>query len=166
MNENHRLIEHFYQCFQRKDYRGMAACYHPEASFSDAAFDLKTAAEIAAMWHYLCVAGKDLVIEFNAVQAGEQSGSAHWEARYTFSRTGRKVHNIIEAQFLFRNGKIIRHTDVFSFRRWSQMALGPVGYLLGWSSFLQNKVRATAMHGLRQFIGQHPEYQTPGPETV
>ena len=34
-----------------------------------------------------------------------------------------------------------------------------VGWLLGWTPFLQNKVRATAMGGLRKFIGEHAEYQ-------
>ena len=159
MNAHQQLIRHFYESFQRKDYRSMAACYHPDATFSDAVFDLKNGKEIAAMWHFLCESGKDLSIEFADVQADEQSGRAHWEARYTFSRTGRRVHNIIEARFAFRNGKIMRHTDDFPFWRWSRMAFGSTGWLLGWTPFLKNKVRSTAMGGLLRFIEQHAEYQ-------
>ena len=159
MNTHQQLIERFYQCFQRKDYRGMAECYHPDASFHDEAFHLDNGKEIAAMWHMLCEAGKDLRIEFSGVQADERSGRAHWEAWYTFSRTGRKVHNVIEATFEFRDGKIIRHTDRFSFWRWSRQSLGTTGWLLGWTPFLQKKVRETAMKGLWRFIGQHTEYQ-------
>ena len=153
MNTHQQLIERFYQCFQRKDYRGMAECYHPDASFHDEAFHLDNGKEIAAMWHMLCEAGKDLRIEFSGVQADERSGRAHWEAWYTFSRTGRKVHNVIEATFEFRDGKIIRHTDRFSFWRWSRQSLGTTGWLLGWTPFLQKKVRETAMKGLWRFIG-------------
>jgi ketosteroid isomerase-like protein len=156
---NEQLIRQFYESFQRKDYRGMAACYHPDATFKDEAFDLKNGKEIAAMWHLLCEAGKDLRVEFSDIQAEEQVGRARWEAWYTFSRTGRRVHNIIEASFEFREGKIIRHEDRFSFWRWSRQALGATGLLLGWTGFLKNKVRSTAMSGLWKFIGKHPEYQ-------
>lgn len=156
---NEQLIRHFYESFQSKDYRSMAACYHPDATFRDEAFDLKNGKEIAAMWHMLCEAGKDLRVEFSGVQANENSGRAHWEAWYTFSRTGRRVHNIIEARFEFRDGKIFRHTDSFSFWRWSRQSLGTTGLLLGWTGFLKNKVRSTAMSGLWKFIEKHAEYQ-------
>ncbi|MCW5923500.1 MAG: nuclear transport factor 2 family protein [Saprospiraceae bacterium] len=156
---NEQLIRHFYESFQRKDYRDMAACYHPDATFRDEAFGLKNGKEIAAMWHMLCEAGKDLRVEFSSVQANENSGRAHWEAWYTFSRTGRRVHNVIEARFEFLEGKIIRHEDSFSFWRWSRQSLGATGLLLGWSGFLKNKVRSTAMSGLWKFIEKHPEYQ-------
>ena len=159
MDNNQQLIERFYQSFQRRDYRGMAACYHPEATFKDEVFDLKNGREVAAMWHMLCESGKDLRIDFKEVEAGEQSGRAHWEAHYTFSRTGRRVHNVIEARFEFQEGKIIRHTDRFPFWRWAQQAFGLTGWLLGWTPFLRNKVRDTAMGGLFGFMDQHAEYQ-------
>ncbi len=159
MNVHQALLEQFYTAFQQRDYRGMAAAYHPAATFRDEAFDLKNGKEVAAMWHMLCTAGRDLRVEYREVQADEKRGSAHWEAWYTFSRTGRPVHNIIESAFEFQEGKVIRQVDTFSFWRWSRQSLGTPGLLLGWTPFLQNKVRATAMAGLRKFIAEHPEYQ-------
>lgn len=159
MNAHQSLIEQFYTAFQRRDYRGMAAAYHPAATFRDGAFDLKSGKEIAAMWHMLCAGGRDLRVEFRDVQTDAQRGSAHWEAWYTFSRTGRPVHNSIESEFAFQDGQVIRQVDTFSFWRWSRQAFGPVGWLLGWTPILQNKVRATAMAGLRKFMGEHAEYQ-------
>lgn len=159
MNAHEQLIRHFYESFQRKDYRSMAACYHPDATFRDEVFDLKNGKEIAAMWHMLCEAGNDLRIEFADIQADELSGRAHWEAWYTFSRTGRRVHNVIEARFAFQEGKILRHVDSFPFWRWSRQAFGATGWLLGWTGFLKNKVRDTAMSGLFRFIEQHTDYQ-------
>lgn len=137
----------------------MAACYDPDAIFTDEVFQLQNGKEIAAMWHYLCESGRDLSIEFSNVRADEHTGRARWEAYYTFSRTGRRVHNIIEANFEFRNGKISRHADRFPFWRWSRQAFGITGWLLGWAPFLKNKVRNTAMKSLMRFIEQHPEYQ-------
>lgn len=147
-------ITRFYTAFQQKDYKTMAALYHPEATFKDAAFDLKSGEEAGAMWEMLLKAGKDLRIEFSDVKSDGDKASAHWEAWYTFSKTGRKVHNVIEARFEFKDGLIYRHTDHFDFWRWSRQSLGMVGWLLGWSSFLQKKVGATAMKGLRSFMAK------------
>ncbi len=159
MNNNQSLIEQFYSDFQQRNYRQMATAYHPDATFQDAAFDLKNGKEVAAMWHMLCSTGKDLQVDYRDVQADEQHGRAHWDARYTFSRTGRKVFNQIDAAFEFKDGKIIRHVDTFSFWHWSRQSLGLLGWLLGWTPFLQNKVRTTAAIGLRKFIKEHPEYK-------
>ncbi len=159
MNAQQSLIEEFYTAFQQRDYRKMAAAYHPAATFRDGAFDLKNGKEIAAMWHMLCIGARDLRVEYRDVQADEKHGSAHWEAWYTFSRTGRPVHNVIESEFTLQDGKILHQIDTFSFWRWSRQSLGTPGLLLGWTPFLQNKVRATAMAGLRKFISEHREYQ-------
>lgn len=145
-------INKFYTAFQQKDYKTMASMYHPEATFRDAAFDLKSGKEAGAMWKMLVTAGKDLRIEFRDVKADGNTGSAHWEAWYTFSKTGRKVHNIIEAQFEFKDGLIYRHKDHFDFWRWSRQSLGLIGLLLGWSDYLKNKVSTTAMKGLQAFM--------------
>ncbi len=103
------------------------------------------------MWAMLCERGKDLQIEFCDVEADEAAGGAHWDATYTFSTTGRKVHNSIDARFTFRDGRIIRHVDTFDFWRWSRQALGLPGVLLGWSGFLRAKVAGTASRNLARF---------------
>jgi ketosteroid isomerase-like protein len=154
-----QLIEKFYTSFQKKDYAGMIACYHPQIEFSDPVFASLRGKQAGAMWHMLCERGKDLELQFSDVQARGDTGWAHWEATYSFSGSGRKVHNIIDATFLFSDGKIIKHRDAFDFWRWSRQALGTSGLLLGWSPILKSKVRETAMKGLYAFIEKHPEYQ-------
>ncbi len=112
------------------------------------------------MWHMLCESGTDLAVTFSRdIRADEAHGTAHWEATYTFSASGRKVHNIIDAEFDFSNGQIIRHRDRFDFWRWSRQALGSTGLLLGWTPFVRRKVRATAARRLEKFIAAHPQYQ-------
>jgi ketosteroid isomerase-like protein len=158
MELNEKVIEDFYTAFQSRDYAGMIACYHPDIHFHDPVFTDLHGRQAKAMWHMLCERGQDLTVEYSNVQATETAGQAHWEARYTFSTTGRKVHNIIDASFTFQDGKIIKHTDLFDLWRWTRLALGPTGILLGWSPVVQNKVRATAQKGLAAFIKGHPEY--------
>lgn len=158
MQENQQLIRNFYTAFQQRDHEGMIACYHPEVHFSDPAFGDLHGKRAMAMWHMLCERGKDLQISFRDVVATQNSGQAHWEAIYTFS-TGRKVHNKVDANFTFSDGKIARHADQFDLWRWTRMALGLPGVLAGWTPMLQKKVRETAVSGLDKFIANHPEYQ-------
>lgn len=151
------LLTEFYACFSARDYRGMAACYHPDAVFRDPVFNLK-GRRIAAMWHMLCEGGKDLRVAASGIRAEAGSGRAHWEAAYTFSGTGRKVVNLVDSEFRFRDGKIISERDEFDFWRWSRQALGPTGLFLGWMPRLQQTIQRRAAGNLEKFIQAHSEY--------
>jgi len=153
MHPNAQLIDRFYAAFARRDAAAMAACYAPDAMFRDPAFDL-AAGEVGAMWAMLCARGKDLTLEWRDVRADDRTGSAHWEPRYTFSATGRPVHNVIDAEFTFRDGRIATHVDRFDLWRWSRMALGTKGVLLGWSPLVRNAVRRQARRGLDAWIAR------------
>jgi len=121
---NKKIIVDFYEAFSNKDYVRLQTLYHEDATFSDPVFRNLNAMQVRAMWEMLIRSGHDLKITFHDVKADDQKGSCRWEAYYTFSLTGRKVHNIIHASFEFRESKIHRHTDRFSFWRWAGMALG------------------------------------------
>ena len=152
MHANAELINTFYSAFQSRDADGMNACYRSDVIFSDPAFGTLRGQEALSMWQMLCERGKDLKIEFGDVQADDESGSAHWEAWYTFSKSKRRVHNVIEAAFVFQDGKISQHMDRFNLWKWSSMALGPVGTFLGWMPFVQAGIRKEARRGLDAFM--------------
>lgn len=158
MHANTQLIEQFYAAFARRDYQSMIACYAPDVEFQDEIFSLQ-GKRAHAMWHMLVAAGQDLRLIHNGIDADEARGQAHWEAWYTFSATNRPVHNVLDAEFRFRDGKIVWHRDRFDFWRWSRMALGPTGIFLGWTPVVRNKVRQTGAANLDKFIAAHPEYQ-------
>ncbi len=150
--QNETLIHQFYQAFQRGDAEGMAACYHSDIEFEDPAFGRLRGKEVGAMWAMLIDRSKgQLQITYSDVKADGQKGQAYWEARYAFSQTKRQVHNKINAQFQFKDGKIIAHRDQFSFWKWTIMALGLPGILLGWTPFLKNKVRTQVRKALTRF---------------
>jgi len=154
------LIERFYSSFQRRDAEGMIACYHPDITFSDPVFTDLRGGEARAMWRMLCERGKDLELDFRDVRADDAEGQAHWEAHYSFSATQRRVHNIIDARFHFKDGKIIRHQDTFDLWRWSRMAIGPAALLFGWLPPMQNAIRKKARAGLDAFIASRGEQAT------
>lgn len=149
-----KLIEELYSAFDRRDAAAMGRCYADDARFWDPVFLDLSADRARAMWSMLCESGTDLAIELSDVRVDGDTGSAHWDARYTFSGTGRKVLNRIDASFRFRDGKIVEHRDSFSLWRWSSMALGPAGVLLGWTPLVQGKIRSTARKALDAYIAK------------
>ena len=147
---NAELIERFYAAFARRDGDAMAACYAPDARFSDPVFGELRGSEPGDMWRMLTGRAEDLEVRLVSHEADDATGRANWVADYTF-RTGRRVHNDIQATFRFRDGLIAEHDDRFSFHTWSRQALGPVGLLLGWTPLLRGKVSREARSGLDAF---------------
>ncbi len=155
MHDNAALLTRFYTAFSERDGDAMAACYHPDAEFSDPVFPELKGKEPGAMWRMLTARADDLVVRFSGIEADDTAGKAHWEADYTFSATGRFVKNVIDAEFTFEDGLIRTHVDTFDFYRWSRMALGTTGLLLGWTPIVKNKVRGQAGAQLQKFIAKH-----------
>jgi ketosteroid isomerase-like protein len=151
MHANAELLLAFYQAFNRRDAEAMAACYTPDVIFEDPAFGVLHGDEARDMWRMLCARAADLQVTVTDIEADDTRGSARWEALYTFTQTGRKVHNSIEARFGFRDGRISTHHDSFDFWRWSRQALGTPGLLLGWSGMLRGKVRTQARANLERY---------------
>jgi ketosteroid isomerase-like protein len=151
---NAALIQRFYEAFQRSDAEAMAACYAPDVEFSDPVFGVLRGREAADMWRMLISRATDFSLSFSDIQTVGQTATANWVASYRFTQTGRKVVNRINARFMIRDGLIYQHQDNFDLWTWSRQALGLKGWLLGWSSFVQNKIRAQAAKGLRAYRQQ------------
>lgn len=141
------VLRRFYDAFAKRDGEAMAACYADDVVFSDPVFPSLHGERARNMWRMLTQRAADFSLTYDV----RGPGLVHWEAHYTFSQTGRRVHNIIDAKLDVRDGRIVRHVDTFDFWRWSRQALGAPGLLLGWSSLLQKKVQASAAKGLDQF---------------
>jgi ketosteroid isomerase-like protein len=145
------VVTRLYQAFAVRDHAAMARCYTPDARFSDPVFTDLRGRQVAAMWRMLCERATDLRISFRDVVEAGISGSAHWEAWYTYSATGRPVHNVISARFTLRDGLIAEHHDRFDLYRWARQALGTPGVLLGWTPFMRRVIRRRAAQSLARF---------------
>jgi ketosteroid isomerase-like protein len=151
-NPNDELIQRFYAAFAARDGDSMAACYAPDARFSDPVFTDLRGTEPGAMWKMLTGRAEDLEVDLVEHAADDATGSARWIARYTFTQTGRPVVNDVRASFRFSDGLIAEHHDVFGFHRWARQALGTSGLLLGWTPLVRNPVRRRARAGLDEFV--------------
>ena len=153
MTYNQQLITNFYTAFGNNDIQKMAECYHENIQFQDPAFGILNEKEPITMWKMLLERTKgNIKIDFFDVEANENSGSATWVATYVFSKTNRRVVNKIKAEFEFQDGLIIKHTDTFDIYKWAKQALGFKGFLLGWTSFMKNKIQEGAKKSLEIYI--------------
>lgn len=155
MHPNEEIIRRLYTGLQKRDGEDMAACYHPQARFSDPVFPDLTGAAVGNMWRMLCDSAHDLEVSFRNIRANDTTGTGLVKAVYTFS-TGRKVDNMVLSRFVFSQGKIISQKDTFDFWRWSRMALGLPGVLLGWSPWLRRKVQRQAARQLKRYLERNP----------
>ncbi len=156
MSATRDTLERFYAAFGRADGDAMAACYTPNARFSDPVYPELTGPEVGAMWRMLTGRAQELTIEVRALQADSEKGHATWMARYLFGPDRRPVANLVTSTFEFSDGLIEAERDVFDFHGWSAMALGPKGRLLGWTPYVRRAVRAQAAEGLRAYMAAHP----------
>ncbi len=154
---NAATIERFYAAFGELDGAGMEACYAPDVHFHDPVFGDLEGREAGAMWRMLTGNAKDLRVELPSHSAApDGTGKANWVATYTF-RTGRKVVNDINASFVFADdGRIASHIDDFDLYKWSRMALGPLGLVLGWTPIVKGSIRRQAGEQLEEFLAAEP----------
>ena len=75
---------------------------------------------------------------------------------YTYSATGRRVVNRIDATFAFRDGLIVRHDDRFDLWGWLRQALGFKGVVLGWLTPVKRAVQAQAAKALAEWRARQP----------
>ncbi|MDA0194528.1 MAG: nuclear transport factor 2 family protein [Bacteroidetes bacterium] len=137
-----KVIQSFYQAFKDHDVESMVQHYDLNVRFHDPAFGHLEGSDASNMWRMLIERGQNnFQIEYSDIRSIGDKVAAHWEAKYPFSKTGRMVHNKIDAEFEFVGDKIIQHIDTFNFWKWSSIALGTPGMLLGWSPIVKGKVR-------------------------
>ena len=146
------LITSFYEAMKLRDYETMASLYAVNAVFSDPVFPSLSGFEAGKMWEMLLKSGKDMEVEYKILDHGKDKAKVRWVARYTFSKTGRKVRNEVVSTFELLDGRILTQRDRFSFGKWSRQALGFFPWLLGFTGVTQKKVQETAERGLNDFI--------------
>lgn len=146
-------INSFYQAFNNLDAEKMISYYHDDIVFKDPAFGTLQGIHAKNMWRMLCQSqqGTNFKVAYCNVTANNKKGQATWEAYYTFSKTNRKVHNTIQAKFIFKDGKIISHIDTFNLYKWAKQALGFKGFLLGWTPFFKHKLQQQTAKLLQRF---------------
>lgn len=151
-NPVEQVANNFYSAFQQKNANGMIECYHQDLQFEDPAFGKLSYAQTCSMWKMLCESAKDLSIEYSILKSEDNYVEVRWIAEYSFSKTGKFVHNEIIAQLMFRDGKIIQHTDNFDLFKWAKQAMGLQGWLIGSTPFFRKKLQQQTNYQLAKYM--------------
>lgn len=147
--QNQDIINAFYTAFKNLEAEKMVSFYGDDIVFEYPAFGQLKGERAKNMWRMLIEIqqGKDFQVTFKKVT----ENTAHWEANYVFSQTNRKVHNIINAKFIIKEGKIVQHVDDFNLHKWAKQALGFKGAFLGGTKFFKKKLQAQTNRLLDKF---------------
>lgn len=132
----------YWDALAKGDGKKMAKCYAPDAEFQDEVFHLH-GEDIGKMWTGLFKPGAAVKVKTHPLTETEDIASGTWEAWYEFK--GRPIHNVIHSTFLLKDGKIVSQRDRFPFWKWTRMALGVKGTLLGWTPMVRKAVQKQAM---------------------
>lgn len=152
---NKEIIEQFYTAFSEGNANKMTACYHKDIIFQDPVFGVLEGDMAIQMWMMLLSQKKnDTKVSFSNIEASSINGKAQWTAEYYYGDKKRKVINKVSANFKFKDGKIIEHTDDFDLWKWTRQAMGLVGTLLGWTPFMKNKIQKTTNQRLKDYIAK------------
>lgn len=153
MHPNEQLLAKYFECLNDHDSKGMANCYHEEATFHDIAFNLNGKKQIYAMWDMICSdnsAGvhSDIQVSVQKLSANDSTGKATTLQDYTYRDNGHNVHNKINSIFEFKEGLIIKQKDDCDPVCWANQAFGGIfGFVAGHFEFIR---RLSAMNKLRK----------------
>jgi ketosteroid isomerase-like protein len=145
------LIRRLYDALDRGDGEGMAACYTPDAVFSDPAFGTLSGKQVGDMWRMLSSRGGKVDVELVECHSDGEIGTARWIARYEFTATGNNVVNDVRSHYQFHDDLIAEQHDTFDLRHWAAQAMGTKGRILGFTPFLSKAIQGNARGQLEKF---------------
>ncbi|MBP2833329.1 nuclear transport factor 2 family protein [Aquimarina sp. U1-2] len=146
------LITTFFTALNEHDVDAMMACYHEDIIFEDPIFGTLSPEHARKVWYWLCEHGKDLTAKYRDITIDGDTASVYWEARYSFGPKQRPVLNKVRATFEFKEGKISKHTDHFSLKRWAAQAMGWKGKALGGTLYFKKKLQHRSALLLDKYI--------------
>jgi len=139
------VVRSFYDAFEKKDVAAMGALYANDVKFKDAIFAFDDKQGVTGMWKKLFATDPNTKLKFTVDSVQGDIVKGHWVADYHLA--GRPVHNEVSTTMRVRDGKIVEHTDDFSWKKWAPQAF-PGGKLFTLPGFEQG---AKAL--IRAFLG-------------
>ena len=151
---NALLIKKLYTGIKNADLKAIAHCYTGDAYFEDIAFKRSGKKKIMEMWRFVCRSQPTVTIL--SFSADDHKGSGCWNAKYLYGKTntkpGRPVENTITSEFVFRDGRIVRHHDKCDAMAWARQAFPfPASFFAGAIEPLR---RYMATRKLDKFLGR------------
>lgn len=134
-------VRAFYDAFERKDVAAMGRLYADDVKFRDAIFSFHDKSGVTRMWTKLFATDPRTTLKFTLDQVKGDVVTGHWVADYHLGT--RAVQNEVTTTMRVHNGKIVEHTDDFSWDRWAPQAIpgGKLFTLPGFDALAKGLIR-------------------------
>jgi len=145
------LLVKYLQAIKEQDLKTISSCFHEEAEFYEPAYGKLTGPKIAAWWTFFFAQAKEFHSEFDSLKVNGDKATVHSEHWYYWNATGAGVHNLVESEFDFKDGKIFRQIDNYNLNAWAFQALE--SKFMGWT----NKSREAEQERFEEFSKQNKQ---------
>jgi len=145
------VLNTFLRALAQRDVEAMIRCYTTTATYHSPIFPQVEGDTLTATWQWFCAKAPDLTMVVDEQAFEANTARVQWTATYTFPKTGRPVVQVTDSIFVFEGPQLCRHEDRFDLHRWSHMALGPLGRVLGGRRWLQRSLQRAAAERVARF---------------
>ncbi|AVN60196.1 ketosteroid isomerase [Mesoplasma entomophilum] len=144
--EKELILRKFYEAFTKGDFKKMNSLYDDSIVFNDPIFKNLNNKQVTNMWKSLLSNKKESKFEVSYEIIKENKDIfVRWTATYLFGPKKRKVTNVVDSKMEVVNGKIVKHTDSFNFKKWAKQSIGGPAYIFGNQKWFKNKVSKAAL---------------------
>ena len=136
------VVRRFYDAFEAHDSAAMANLYAGDVKFKDAIFSFTDKPGVVGMWQKIFKADPNAKLKFTVDKVDGDVVIGKWIADYHLGK--RPVHNEVSTTMRVKDGKIVEHTDDFSWKKWAPQALpaGKVFTLPGFEQLAKGLMRS------------------------
>jgi len=145
------LLLKFFKAVQTQDVKAIGECYHNDIEYYEPAYGKMTGPRALGYWSFFFSQVKEMQCEYDGLKINGDKGTLHIEEWYTWSATGHAVHNLVDCEFDFKDGKIFRHIDNYNLNAWAFQSLG--AKYLGWTK----KTREQEVEKFEDFLKNQQE---------
>ena len=150
MDQNEQTIIHFLDSFSKRDFEEMNRMYSDDIVFFDPKVGLLREGIAKKLWKYQYENVNNFSFSFGEViQVDEEYYTCENIILYRHPQTKRKIKDKRKSYFRMENGKIVEQSDAFKFYAWNRQAFGIMGWVLGWSTFFQKRVKNNILSSLQ-----------------
>ncbi|ATZ20707.1 nuclear transport factor 2 family protein [Mesoplasma coleopterae] len=144
--EKELVLKEFYEAFTKGNSKKMNSLYDQSIIFNDPIFKDLNNKQVTNMWKSLLSNKKESKFEvsYEIIKENEDI-FVRWTATYLFGPKKRKVTNVVDSKMEVVNGKIVKHTDSFNFKKWAKQSIGGPAYIFGNQKWFKNKVSKAAL---------------------
>lgn len=121
-------VEKFFTALSKMDWKLMNNLYSKDLVYSSVFFEGLDYHRATHLWEMYLYDTKHYSITYKITDQVDNVVTVCWVVVYRFGKKQRKVINAMESKLEVVNGKIVRQTDYFNYKKWVVRAFGLKGY--------------------------------------